>query len=800
MNPTQPQPNKFTYPLEIRDVEEDILFTTPDGWLQTNIKYGRSKMLQGVIRSITLPVKYVERGAYLVRRELYKYLLMARVNQKILIQNPTTWQNNQLFYGKIDFKTWNDEPTGVNVNLIENNINTQVAAFADQQYSIPLNVNTTLRNAWIASRGYDPMVDILLTPLQLEETADLIFETSPDFRMNAFFEIGIADYQQMSINPSVQAVGFFQQGSPVFADHPELAFFTAQTDTKIRIHSPLDNITGLPISGGIQTSVNGESGSVTANYQFNIYNQNGTLLKTMAQTGPVTTTVQFNFEFDFSLQISTGDKLYFYILNVLDTGGGTGETTHGVNMQSGSMSLTYFTATPASHCQALRPAFVFDYLVQQMNGTDNPIVETQSFLLDQNGPLYQACITCSNAILTSQVARLYQAGDNLQIGNTYKVYGGIIHYVNTSGAATNYGVGSLFKAILGHPTFTTDTDQDGFVQQENNNPQLLLSFNNLFKAFYGVQGAQLGVGIDPASGKYCMEDLKYFYRATPNSATPNMAALDLGSEIDIKSPRIEIADLCVNSIKAGYNDPQLTALNGGEEVNSAVSYGTQITSPATTLDITSPINASCYAIEEKRIQPGFLQPSNKLSGTFYLNSAASRSDNDNHFVWVRPVAEMGGYFKPLTVTDGCTSFAGVDGSFYNWPLSPKQNLTRGFGYLASIFYGMNGQQIKVTQAVKNDSLVTVDLNGRRVSESDPVDISDLGAPIFLPLYANVTTGLQFNAEQMLSLNPFGEVWFLYRGINWKMFINEVSVDLGENSPQSFKGLLTPGNDLSMLVF
>src|SRR5665213_874991 len=106
MNPNQPQPNKFKYTLDIRQVEEDVLFTSPDGWLQSNIKYVRSKLYGGVVRSFTLPIKYVERGAVLVRREFYKYGLLARVNQYIYESDPATWLYMQLFFGKLDFSTW----------------------------------------------------------------------------------------------------------------------------------------------------------------------------------------------------------------------------------------------------------------------------------------------------------------------------------------------------------------------------------------------------------------------------------------------------------------------------------------------------------------------------------------------------------------------------------------------------------------------------------------------------------------------------------------------------------------------
>jgi hypothetical protein len=113
---------------------------------------------------------------------------------------------------------------------------------------------------------------------------------------------------------------------------------------------------------------------------------------------------------------------------------------------------------------------------------------------------------------------------------------------------------------------------------------------------------------------------------------------------------------------------------------------------------------------------------------------------------------------------------------------------------------MGSYKIYITGADKNTQMVTVDLNGRRVADGEDVNISDLGPQIFLPYYDTVTTGFQFNAEEMLRINPMGELWYFYRGVNWKAFIQDVTVDCGQNSPQSIKGLLTPANDLSLRVF
>lgn len=773
------QPKKFKYTLDIRGVDEEVLFTAPDGWLQTNISYKRSKLYGGIIRSLTLPMRFVEKGRSLLRREWYTYGLMARVNLYIYQLDPATWLYFQLYFGKLDFSKSIDEYTGFTVNAHENNINVQVDAFADVNYQIPLTLTANQRTAWLAKTGVPAEVDILLTPLQLQETADFTFSTSPDFRCNAFFQLGLAGNTQLSVNASVFNVGFFAQYNPTFANLPYY-FFQAQTDTNIRFSTPHDPVTGVLLPNSVSTSI--QSG----HYQFNIYKQDGTLMRTLATSPVVTTTVEFRFSFDFSIKVNKGDKLYFYIKNLSSTGTGP----PGVNMQSGTMSLTYFTSTPATHAKGLRAAYVFDYLVQQMNGTQNPVVNTQSFLL--NGQLSQLAITCSNAILTSQLATIYQAGDTLQFGSTYQVYGdptigGVIHYFNSSGVATTYGIGSTFKAVLGHPTFTNDSATDCYVQQISNNPVLIYSFNSFFKSIYGLMCGQVGVGIDPSNGNYCMEDLRFFYRA-------GIKALDLGTNIDTnwrREPNLEIA---CNSIKVGYNDEQYDALNGSQEVCSTQEYSLPLIMPVKQADFISPTGAAPFSIEQIRILPGFNNPPTGTSANFYLNSAASKSDAKNWFIWLNVNPEIGGWYTP----ELASSITGVQPGYYNWKLSPKNNIWRGSGYLASIFDKMGSYQLVLTNALKNAGMVTID-GGIRVSESDPVQISDLGPQIFMPYIWTVNTGLEFNAGQLLSTNPFGEIWFMDRGTQWKCFIEELSVDDGQNSPQTFKLKPVPGSDLSKLI-
>lgn len=764
-------PKKFKYTLDIRGVDQVVLFNSPDGWLQTNIKYTRSKVYGGLLRSFTLPLKFVYFGAKLLRREFYTYGLLARVNLLIEKLNYKDWTYSQLYLGKIDFSQFlDDQVESVTVNSAPKDITIQIDAYDSVEYAIPFpNDNNT--------------IDVKLNPLTLGETASLIVNTTPDFRANAFFQTSIASNQQLGINPSVQNSGFLAQAPPVLDDTQVNFFFLSRTDNnKVRISTPVDSITNIADPQGIQTSCS------AGQWQFNIYKSDGTLVKTLYTTPVLSTTTQQNFGFDFSVTLNTNDRLFFYVKNMAGIGFGSGPP--GVNIQRGAISLSYSTISPPTYCKALRASYVYNYLIDQMNGQENPVVITQSNLL--NIELKNLAITCSNSILTSQLDTLYQAGDNLQIGGSYVVLGGQITYVTGAGITRSYNVNDTFTAIVGFPTFTTTLLADGFVRQISVNPQIILSFKDFFQSIYAVKGAQAALGLD--NGVLCLEDLSYFFRQ-------GIMTLDLGTEITANSFKLTPnLDVAFNTIKVGYQDQQYDAINGSQEVNSEQVYTTNLTTPVKELNLISPIRADAYGIEAIRTTPGFGNVPTGQVSSFYVNTAASKSDNDVFFLWLKDAPETGHtHYQPLTVSGGTMSFSGVDPSYYNWVLSPKQNLLRGGNYVASVLDKMKGYQIILKSALKNANMVTVDLTGRRVAEADPVNISDLGAQIFLPYYVTVNTGLEFNAQELLDGNPYGEIWFTYGNVKYKGFINEVSVDEGQNTSQDFKLILTPGNKTSDFI-
>jgi hypothetical protein len=116
-----------------------------------------------------------------------------------------------------------------------------------------------------------------------------------------------------------------------------------------------------------------------------------------------------------------------------------------------------------------------------------------------------------------------------------------------------------------------------------------------------------------------------------------------------------------------------------------------------------------------------------------------------------------------------------------------------------MYYGMKGYKIILTGANKNTAMVTIDNNGRRVAEADPIYINQLPKPLFIPIYCTFKPGLPTNALQMIDSLPYGYITFTYNNQQFKMFADTISVDVGQNTEQEIKGLLTPDNDLTQFI-
>jgi hypothetical protein len=820
------QPNKFEFILDVRGVETEVLTNAPDGWLNTAIKFTRSKTYMGVFRGESLPIKFVTKAARILRAEFYKYGILANVKQTVNLLNPNNWLYNTIYKGKLDFSTAEDELTSFTVNSVSDDFTVKLNANDNTDYAIPLDV--------------DEAIYLELTPLELKEQATLIPSGPPDGNIHSdyFPPMALAANQQNSVNYSSQAVGYDQLSSPDWSTLNN-NFFFSRVDGK------------LLIKGSIQgAAIAGISGA--AHLKMYFINNSGTIrLSLFDQTVPTGVT-EFNVEINQTLNVVTGEKLFFYVEQV-----GTLTIGTGIAISGGTFNLSYNTISPATMCRALPASYLFGKLLEAMNTNTNSSpnlpVTYKSDLLD--GALSDLVITSSDSIRLATgslyypgdtlfpglykvlvgtatyngrsyvvdetfsyatgvlsfsgsgavveryksgfVGAVYDPGDTLQAGGKYLV-GGDSGTTVTYNSIT-YSPGQVFEYKLGFDTFT-GSHESSFVEQIEASAQLITNFRDFFQAIYSVQGGNASFGIEtvpnpdpvdailnPTVGRCFIENLDYVYRASVG----NLNAGKVNDEIKI----IPATDMLYNSIKVGYKDQQYSQLNGFTEVNSEQTYISNILNPKKELNLVSPYRADPFGIEEIRITQN--------------DTAASRSDNDTIMVWKKSDPENTVpfiYYHPLrteglmtNTTTGKPMITGVDPSYYNWKLTPKRNLLRGGNYLASIFYNMQGYKLTLSAALKNTALVTTDIDGIRVAEADPVYISQLPKPLFLPFYALFKPGLPTNALQMIDNLPYGYIRFTYNQTEYKIFADTISVDVGENTQQEFKGLLTPNNDLIKLV-
>lgn len=797
------QPNKFEFVLDVRGVETEVLANAPDGWLNTAIKFTRSKTYMGVFRGESLPTKFVTKAAQILRREFYKYGVLANVKQAVKLLNPYNWLYNAIYNGKLDFSTSVDELTSFTVNSVSDDFTIKLNANDSTDYAIPLDVPEA--------------ISLELTPIELKEQATVITSNPPEVTPHYFIPITVAGNQQNSVNYSVKDVQYASVTTPDFNTDTNFFFISRVADNKVFFNGNFD-ISAFAITGIPTLNIVDNTGAII----IPLYNDPG--------IGAFKKSVTIN----KVITLPASGRLFLY-----KAGGGQ------IIIGGGQMDLSYNTISPASMCKAVPASYLFGKLLQAMNtNTDsapNQPVLYKSNLLD--GALKDMVITSSDSIrlatgslyvsadtlfpgmykvLTGTatyngvvytvtktfayatgvinftgdavlekyksgfVGTVYDPGDTLQAGGRY-IVGGDPDSTVTYNSIT-YIPGAEFDYKLGQETFT-GSNTTSFVEQIEASAQLITNFKDFFQSIYAVQGGNASFGIE--NGVCFIENLNYVYRATVG----NLDAGIVDREIKIQPA----TDMLCNSIRTGYKDQQYSMLNGFIEVNSEQTYISSILNPQKELNLVSIYRADPYGIEEIRITQN--------------DTAASRSDNDTFMVWKKPLPEnetplpdIGLYYHPLRAeglmtnpSTGKPMISGADPSYYNWMLTPKRNLLRGGNYLASIFYNMSGYKLTLSAAPKNTALVTTDINGVRVAEADPVYISSLPSPLFLPFYATFKPGLPSNALAMIDNLPYGFIKFKYNGKSYQMFADTITVDVGENTEQEFKGLMTPNNDLTQLV-
>jgi hypothetical protein len=744
------------YQLLVRELETYTLSHAPSGWEGSLIEIKRDDKYYGLLNTFSIPADFVLEGASILRTEFYVYGLRADVKLLVNELDAPTQTYKNIFTGRIDFSNVKDygalDGYKFTANVLPDDMTSLIHSYEDTAYQIPIDVPDA--------------VLIQIPGIQLNEQATLNFSTSPDFRSNAFFALTIVTNQINSIYPSIQNSGFVAQDSPNFITTGEW-FLTSQVANNVVNCYGNMGISLAPYLGG------------PSRYQINIHrSSDGSIVKTLFDQ-TVSVTSQFNFTWDFTMNgapgsplapLAKGETLSCYFQNF------DGQTNKGFNMQYGTMFLSYDTVSPPSNIKALPATYVYKFLIAQIYGMEfnGFTFPTQSNILS-TAPWNQLCITSGDAFRPALVNfQSFSEGSTLTPGDYYTVTNPNLDVGATVTYNGNvYTPGDIFVCL---PTNVSFTSINGAEVESGNNPAVIkTTFRDFFKSLNGV--LKLGFGVQ--NGFAVLESRDTFFQMFNIVNLPDIQKVVIEPYI----PYI------FNSIKCGYPDQTYDVLSGRKEANSQVQYSTPNNKVKKEYDITSIYRADPYGIEFLRIQQGSQNVTKGDNDVFLIMRSANVVPDQVYYV---PEGTA------LDSTSPYTSIAGVDTGYFNYSITPKQNLKRHGNFIAGMLDKWEGQ-ILVAEALKSIGLVTINTSGVSVSESAPVDISTLPTALFLPYVATITTDLPINILKLLTMFPTGYISFEVDGNTYYGFLISASFDPAKNKQREYKLLLTPQNNMLNLI-
>lgn len=248
-------------------------------------------------------------------------------------------------------------------------------------------------------------------------------------------------------------------------------------------------------------------------------------------------------------------------------------------------------------------------------------------------------------------------------------------------------------------------------------------------------------------------------------------------------------DLLFNELQIGYPEMKndVGVLNGNEETNTKMIFSLGTTKSPAVLDKISPVKASPYEIEKIRVT------------TLSKDTTDYKADNDTFVLEIEDELQHATdtihehYKLDRSLNSGATGIL-EPATIFNIGLSPKRNLLRNGSTIRSFLYLLDGKTLKFISADKNDKMVA---NG--LLEKADVNIGSLGAKFLNPILFDFDIEAPEDLEDMLDINPLQLFEFPFQGDTYFGLLEKVSVAPSSNAAQSYQLLSHASNDLTKLI-
>lgn len=359
----------------------------PDGWEDTEVKYGRSSKYRGLQRSYTNQYKFVKDGAFILRNFMYgQQGSESKVFFVIMRWDPDTGIHKLFYRAEIDFTQANDDPlTGVEVNLIEGGATKLITANETTVYEIPCNSTN-------AAAKVLKLDGVLLNAVANYKLVDSVLD-SGEYKATIVLPIAFINIEGDSVgiitgDPSFEIAdtgAYEQEDIDAYCATSSNYFFKSANAINPRIISPIH----------LKKILTGAASLFPSLYRYKVFLQSD-MGYHLDLYDAADSNLDININLDETLSLSANEKLFLMVYMEYDFDPDTAPPlpTEKPKIQTfeSSLSIKLDTQNPVSDTYVVPVLDVFKQLVSKIT---NNQYQGESTLLTSYANLF---ITCGDAL------------------------------------------------------------------------------------------------------------------------------------------------------------------------------------------------------------------------------------------------------------------------------------------------------------------------------------------------------------------------------------------------------------------
>lgn len=481
--------------------------SAPEDWGNSVVGYSRNETFFGLIRSLTIPLIFVKQAAAILRHAFYTKGIKADVRLRLETLQ-ADWSYKTVYENALDFSNITDGFKTFTINALNSGLEAAIKAYTNAQYEIPVNVPEA--------------VTISIPGLRLIESARLIFTPQGTKTVDFFPGLQIEVNEVKATRASVQNVDLIQKTNPSWSASGK-NFYTANSSGDLKISGYID-ITTVNDNFYFVGAIGQPPSKIQRvnTLDISVYNQSGVKLKTFFSS--TETSRSYHVDLTASISVNIGDKLYFYFDSNHD---GVPTSLFGdgfFEINAGELDLSYYTKSDPTDCKCLPAKYVFDQLMQNINGGLK--VPTKSYLLGTKWQ--QLLITSGDAIRRLNTKQVTNPDDTISvIAASPSVKTNLNDFFQSTNAVTNCGLGvENGTAVLeGKDYFFQRTIKSASFGKANWTTGLTVNANYLYNT---IKGGYPNQTYDEVNGRD-------EFNSETNYSTPVSAVAGATKELNLQS-------------------------------------------------------------------------------------------------------------------------------------------------------------------------------------------------------------------------------------------------------------------------